>query len=137
VEYLLDTNVVSEPLKAVPNPRVLALLDEHDGAAAIASPVWHELLFGAKRLSPGRKRAAVEAYLAEVVAPTLPVLPYDEEAADVHASQRARLTASGKSPAFVDGQIAAIALVHKLVVVTRNVDDFAPFRGLRVVNWFE
>jgi len=52
-----------------------------------------------------------------------------------HAVERARLAARGETPAFVDGQIAAIARVHDLTLVTFNVSDFRRFDGLAVVSW--
>ena len=63
------------------------------------------------------------------------MLDYDREAADWHARERARLSAAGRTPPFVDGQIAAIAYVNDLILVTANVSDFENFRGLRVQNW--
>jgi tRNA(fMet)-specific endonuclease VapC len=76
----------------------------------------------------------LERYL-DVLAPTLAVLPYDTAAAAWHATERARLEALGRSPPFVDGQIAAIARVRGLTLVTRNVRDFSRFDGLVVENW--
>jgi tRNA(fMet)-specific endonuclease VapC len=61
--------------------------------------------------------------------------PYGERAARWHAIERARLTAAGRSPPFLDGQIAAVAAVHDATVVTGNVAHFEPFDGLRVENW--
>ena len=63
------------------------------------------------------------------------VLDYNREAADWHARQRARLVAAGQTPPFVDGQIAAIAGIHDLIVVTSNARDFQDFEGLRVEHW--
>lgn len=133
--YLLDTNIVSEPLRPDPNQRTVVLLQQHQHELAIASLVWHELLFGYERLPESAKRKAIETYLEEVVALSLPILPYDAKAASWHASERARLTAIGKKPSFVDGQIAAIAAVNSLTLVTANVSDFADFEGLRIENW--
>ena len=87
-------------------------------------------------MSASKKRRAIEAYLEEAVRNALPILPYDEEAASWHASERARLAKRGRSPAAADGQIAAIARVNDLMVVTANVKDFRRFEGLEVVNWF-
>lgn len=64
------------------------------------------------------------------------VLPYDGEAARWHARERARLERLGLTPAFVDGQIAAVAAVRGLVLVTRNVRQFEAFTDLRIENWF-
>ena len=53
-----------------------------------------------------------------------------------HARERARLERLGRTPAFVDGTIAAIAVMNDLPLATRNLDDFRDFEGLRVENWF-
>lgn len=66
---------------------------------------------------------------------SFPVLDYDREAADWHALERARLSSIGKTPPFVDGQIAAIAFVNDLILVTSNLRDFEGFRGLQVQSW--
>src|SRR5262249_50531762 len=101
----------------------------------IAAPTWHELRFGCERLPSSRRKEQIEAYLAPVVGIELPVLPYDEAAAAWHARERARLLARGRTPAFVDGQIAAIASVNRLVLVTANRSDFAHFEALRTEDW--
>ncbi|MDJ0634050.1 MAG: hypothetical protein QNJ34_12745 [Xenococcaceae cyanobacterium MO_188.B29] len=43
----------------------------------------------------------------------------------------------GKTPAFVDGQIAAIAYTNQLILVANNVSDFQDFQGLQIENWFQ
>lgn len=97
--------------------------------------VWHELRFGVARLARSEKRGAIEAYLEEAVRRALPILPYDEEAAAWHALERARLERRGRSPGAADGQIAAIAHVNELILVTANVRDFRRFAELRVEDW--
>lgn len=136
MRYLLDTNIVSEPLAPGANPNVLARLRQYDGVIAIASVVWHELVFGASRLPDSKQRRAIETYLFEVVERTLPILPYDAAAAGWHGEERARLQALGLTPPFADGQIAAIACTNHLTLVTRNPRDFDHFRDLSVENWF-
>jgi tRNA(fMet)-specific endonuclease VapC len=135
LRYLLDTNIVSQPVSKTPAASVLRKLRSVGDQCAIATPVWHELQYGCKRLPAGKRREALEDYLAEVVQVSFTILPYDEAAAKHHAAERARLEESGTTLPFVDGQIAAIALVNELVLVTSNVKDFAPFTGLTVENW--
>ena len=134
-KYLLDTNIVSEPLRPQPNRGVLRRLRKYEEEIAISSVVWHELRFGAKRIPPSHCRVAIERYLEEVVLMTMPILDYDRAAAEWHANERARLAARGETPPFVDGQIAAIARVHDLSLVTFNVADFKRFEGIRVLSW--
>jgi len=135
LKYLLGTNVVSEPLRPSPATTVLRRLRRHEGETAIASIVWHELQFGCARLPKSRRRAAIERYLEEVVLASFPILDYGRTAAEWHADERARLEAAGKTRPFIDGQIAAIASVHDLVLVTANKADFRGFKGLRVQSW--
>jgi tRNA(fMet)-specific endonuclease VapC len=132
--YLLDTNVISEPLRPKPNPHLLQRLQEHKDEIAIASVVWHELWFGCYRLPPSARRTAVEAYLNDVVA-LIPILPYNEGAARWHAAERARLTSLGKTPPFADGQIAAVARVYDLRLVTINLADYTHFEEVQLVSW--
>lgn len=129
--------MLSEPIKSDPSQKVLRALSEHDGELATCSIVWHELRFGVARLPASKKRSAIEAYLEEAVRGALPILPYDEAAAGWHAIERARLGKRGRPPSAADGQIASIARVHELVVVTANVKDFRRFEGLEVENWFK
>ncbi len=135
VAFLLDTNAISEPLRPEPNPNLLRRIHEHEDKIAIAAVVWHELLYGCWRLPESRRREVIEQYLFDVVLPSIPILPYDARAAQWHAVERARLTRLGQPPSFADGQIAAIAAVHDLTLVTANTADFTHFDGLSVENW--
>lgn len=135
MKYLLDTNVLSEAVKADPDRNVMAMLERHQDEIATAAPVWHELMFGCLRLPVSRKREMIKAYLEDVVLGNMDILPYDERAAGWHAEQRARLSMQGKVPSLVDGQIAAIAWANGMILVTRNTDDFESFEDIRVLNW--
>jgi tRNA(fMet)-specific endonuclease VapC len=114
---------------------ILKRLERHQGEIATSAVTWHEMLYGAGIAKSARKRDLIEKYLREVVGPTIPVLPYDAHAAEAHAAERARLSRLGKTPPFADGQIAAIARVNGLVLVTRNVSDFSCFVDLDVEKW--
>ena len=135
MKYLLDTNILSEPVKTSPQRTVLNSIERHQHEIVTAAPVWHELVFGCRRLPASRKREILEAYLNDVIKPNMLILPYDERAAEWHAKERARLSSAGNTPAFVDGQIASIARVNGLILVTRNSADFKKFSNLELENW--
>jgi tRNA(fMet)-specific endonuclease VapC len=133
--FLLDTNILSEALKTTPDTQVMSMLQRYEREVATAAPVWHEMQYGCMRLPPSRKRELIEAYLRDVVWRTMDILAYNDRAAAWHAQVRAQLTARGQKPSFVDGQIAAIARVNELILVTRNTSDFEGFADLEVVKW--
>lgn len=149
MQYLLDTNVVSEPVRPDPSEAVVARLERHDGKVALPSVVWHELIYGAARMDEGRRQLYLTHYLTDVVQPSMPTLPYDEAAARWHGKVRAALEDAGRPTPFADGQIAAIAATRDLTLVTRNISDFKPFTdfseaasqgpedSLHLENWFE
>jgi tRNA(fMet)-specific endonuclease VapC len=132
--YLLDTNVFAAIAQPKPHRGVERAFSKHAGELVTAAIVLHEMWFGIERLPRSRRRTELERFMAEVVA-GVKVLPYGERAARWHAVERARLTAAGRPPPFLDGQIAAIAAVYDATIVTRNVAHFEPFEGLRIENW--
>ena len=136
LRYLLDTNIISEPVRPLPNANVMTQLIEAKSTVAIASIVWQEVLLGCYRMPDSKRRRAIEAYLQEEVKVKLPILPYTQEAAEWFAKERARLIPIGLTPSYADGQIAAIAKVNNLILVTRNVADYANFQDLAIENWF-
>lgn len=136
LRYLLDTNILSEAVRATPDARVMAQLRRHGDRIATSAIAWHELHHGLALMPASRKRTAVAAYLESLARAELPVLPYTAEAAEWHARERARLAATGLTPPFIDGQIAAIAQANGLTLATRNTADFRHFSGLKVQNWF-
>jgi len=135
MKYLLDTNVLSEAVKTDPNKHVMAKMERHQDEIVTASTVWHELQFGCQRLPQSRKKEIIASFLNDILRPRMLILPYDDRAAEWHAKERARLSSSGLTPTFVDGQIASIAKVNDLILITRNTDDFKPFSKLKLENW--
>jgi tRNA(fMet)-specific endonuclease VapC len=136
IRFLLDSNILSEPRRPLPNAQVLEQLNQHREAVGVASVVVHEMLYGCWRLPPSRRRDSLWQYIQDSVL-NLPVFNYDRVAARWHAAERARLNQMGRIPAFADGQIASIAACHGLILVTNNVVDFQDFEGLTIENWFE
>ncbi len=135
LNYLLDSNVLSEPTRRHPDGEVRSRLQAYRHELCTAAPILHELRYGVARMADGARKRQLIRYLEQVLRP-LAVLPYDGKAALWHAEERARLTAQGRTPPYVDGQIAAIAKTNDLTLVTRNTGDFADFVDLRVENWF-
>lgn len=120
-----DTNVLSEPLRPRPDPRVLAWLAEHRTELAISTITVGELLYGVRRLPTGRRRSGLVAAVDALVAAAADrVLPYDEPAAQQYAVLRARREAAGHFVSVEDTMIAAICLAGGHDVATRNIRDF-------------
>lgn len=132
--YLLDSNVISEPMKPRPDEGVLRRMAEHGGGCAISAITWHELWFGVGRLRSGRRRNALTAYL-RLIPSEFPILDYDASAAEWHAALRARDERAGAARPFADSQIAAVAATHDLTLVTRNTGDFDGIDGLAIEDW--
>jgi tRNA(fMet)-specific endonuclease VapC len=134
-KYLLDTNILSELLKPQPNKKVASLMAVHNNRSVTATVVIQELVFGYQCLPISKRRLEIERYVNHLISSTI-ILPYTLEAAIWHGEERARLNKLGKPSAFADGQIAAIAKVNDLILVTRNTSDFRYFAGIDIENWF-
>ena len=135
---VLDTNVVSEAMKATPNPAVLAWLDEQAAETLYLSSVTlAELLFGIGVLPAGRRKEALTQMLDGLLALFEDrVLAFDTAAARRYADLAVTARATGKGFPTPDGYIAAIAKARGFTVATRDV---APFKavGLSVINPWE
>jgi tRNA(fMet)-specific endonuclease VapC len=134
IQYLLDTNVVSELSKPRLNVTLMLVFGTKRDDIAISSITLHELRFGIERAAYSAKRDLLEEFFRDTVL-LLPVVPYDDKAALWHAAERARLVGAGKTPSFADGQIAAVAAVNQFTLVTANVADFTHFSGLEIEDW--
>lgn len=138
--YLLDTNIISEPTKPLPQENILIALEEKGCFSQICAPVWFELWKGIDHLEEGKKKTYLENYAVEYIQKNFPILPYDSHCAHVHADIFARMQKNGTSVSPMDMQIAAVALANNLIIVTRNKKDFEPIQkefSLLVENWFE
>ncbi|NOU22020.1 MAG: type II toxin-antitoxin system VapC family toxin [Methyloglobulus sp.] len=137
ISYLLDSNILSELARAKPDEKVLQQLVGHDGEYATAAIVWHELVYGCELLAASKRKKQLQSYLAMLLANGLTILPFDQLAASWYGKERARLQRQGKTCAYADGEIAAIAVTRQLTLVTRNTQDFEHFQNLALQNWFE
>lgn len=137
INYLLDTSILSEPARKKPNPNVMQCFTQYDGQYVTAAIVWHELQYGCNLLVKSKRKTALQSYLLTLQDSGLVILPYDQIAAEWYAKQRATLKTQGRIPAYADGEIAAIAAVNNLTLVTHNIDDFSDFNKLELEDWFE
>lgn len=133
---VLDTNVLSEPLKADADPSVAAWLDRQDIDTLYLTTIsLAELLVGVETMPLGKRRSALDATLMEVINSFdgSRILPFDVPAARFFAVLVGRARAAGHAISVADGQIAAIAAVRGFSVATR---DMAPFiaAGVPVIN---
>jgi tRNA(fMet)-specific endonuclease VapC len=133
LRFLLDTNIISNPNKPGPDPIVQRRMRQHQDEVAISATVWYELMHGWAFMQDGKAKQALGRYLDGVRRVT-PILPYDRRAARWCAEEWARL-GHKKTPPALDAEIAAVAAVHQLVMVTDNVKHFRDFSDLEVINW--
>ncbi len=124
---ILDTNVVSEPMRPDGNPNVLAWLDQQTAETLfLTATSLAELLVGIEILPEGRRRDGLDVALAELMTTLFGsrILPFDQKAAAVYAPLIGRARNRGRVIAMADGQIAAIATVHGFTVATRDTGPF-------------
>ena len=132
--YLFDTNVLSEITNRSPNGAVVQKLMACDPALRFASEITrYELRYGAA-LAP--RGGPLWQRITNEILPRCTWLPVDAEACMCAADLTALLRRSGRTLDWADVFIAATALVHGLIVVTRNVRHFDRIDGLLVENWF-
>jgi len=130
---LLDTNVVSEPLRHVPDSRVVEWMDAQPLETLFLSAITvAELRAGVALLPTGKRRASLQESLEKKVLPlfTSRVLPFDLACTTAYAELMAKARAAGLAIATADGCIAAIANANGLAVATR---DFGPFEAAGAV----
>jgi predicted nucleic acid-binding protein len=133
---LLDTYVVSEPMRPHPDRKVLAWLDAQAAESLyLATVSFAELLLGIESLPAGKRRKALAAALHEQVIALFGerIVPFDLGAAETYAQIVTRARRHGHPIAVADAQIAAIAASRQFTVATR---DEAPFQaaGVPVIN---
>ena len=133
---VLDTNVISEPVRPLADPAVVAWLDgQPKETLYLCAPVLMEVLLGITLLPEGKRKRTMETAMHTMLTRYFAdrFFPFEREAAVIYASLASRAAAKGYTITVADCQIAAIAAVHGFTVATR---DIAPFRaaGITVIN---
>ena len=133
---LLDTNVVSEPLRPAPDARVVAWIDAQPVETLFLSAITvAELRAGMALLPAGTRRAGLHDSLETRLLPLFAgrVLPFDLGCSPAYAELMAKARAAGLAIASADGYIAAIAAANGLAVATRDTSPFEA-AGVAVIN---
>jgi predicted nucleic acid-binding protein len=133
---LLDTNLVSEPWKPKPDPRVVAWIDAQAVETLFLSAVTvAELRFGIAAMPSGKRRKVLDERLEGDLLPVFVgrVLPFDLDASRAYAELMSKAKITGQAINMADGYIAAIAAARGLSVASRDV---APFHaaGVPIIN---
>lgn len=133
---ILDTNVVSEPLKPRPDPQVLDWLDRQAPETLYLTTISvAELRSGIELLPAGKRRTQLQKLMSTGVLPLFEnrVLSFDEDAAVNFARVAAKAQAAGNRISFADCAIAAITLSRHFILATRNTSDFKG-TGIQLLN---
>jgi predicted nucleic acid-binding protein len=133
---LLDTNVISEPLKLTGDASVLSWIDAQIIETLYLSAIsLAELRFGMAVLPPGKRKDTLQSSFEQRILPLFAgrILPFDAAASVAYAMLRALAREDGKAIAAADGYIAATAKAHGLIVATRDTTPFEA-AGLTVIN---
>ncbi|WEQ54196.1 type II toxin-antitoxin system VapC family toxin (plasmid) [Komagataeibacter nataicola] len=136
---LLDTNVISEPWKPVPEPCVLAWIDAQAIETLFLSAVTvAELRFGIGAMPAGRRQTVLQERLEQDVLPLFEgrILSFDLGASQAYAELMVRARCEGRAIGKADGYIAATAASRGYAVASRDVSPFEA-AGVRVLNPWE
>jgi toxin FitB len=134
--FLLDTNIPSELTRAHPQPSVSRWLDTADDEQLYLSVIsLGEILKGITVLPASKRRNGLQQWLDEILRPWFEdrILPVNETIAEQWGLLAGQCKLKGRQLKVADGFIAATALEHDLIVVTRNVRDFEGL-GIEVFN---
>ncbi len=129
MNFLLDTNVVSESMKPRPNQGVITWLENvNEDGVYISVVTLTELRYGIERLAPGTRRRRLDDWLQRELLLRFDgrIVPIDAIVADACGRLVARSEAAGRPIEPRDAFIAATAEVHEMTLVTRNASDFQP-----------
>ena len=137
--YLLDTNYVSELVRVKPDARAFAWIDQEEERTLFLSVVTlAEIRKGVNELATGARRTQLDTWLTVELPRRFVgrILPVESAIADRWGALAAWGKRNGTPLPWADGFLAATALHHNLVLVTRNTKDFVPF-GVPVLNPWE
>ena len=137
--YLLDTNVLSDFLKPIPNSAIVNKIEENQGYCAICATSWQKVTFIFELLPEDKRKQYLKESLLNI-REFFEIIPYDSFAAQICGELQARCAKNGKPLARYDSQIAATAIANGMVLITHNTADYEDLcenSMLKVEDWWE
>ncbi len=133
--YLLDTCILSEVVKPVPDARVIQKLRELEDYCAISMITWSELWYGINLMPECRKKDMLRSFAIDKVQSAFPIIPQDQHSGLILADLRAKEKQTGTIHQVLDLQLASTAIANNLILVTHNTKDFQNIDSLMIEDW--
>ena len=137
---VIDTNVVSETVRPRPAKMVLDWIERQIPTDLfLAAQTIGELVRGARKAREQERRERFERWIEQDLARQFDgrVLPFDGRTAAIWGRLMGDGDRAGRPPAAADAQIAAVAIQHEMILVTRNVKDFVSFEIQLLDPWLK
>jgi len=137
MRLLLDTNVLSELMRPLPDQAVVKWLDAQSADDVyISSITVAEIRLGIALLPSGRRRDGLQSLSDTLLELDFAgrCLPFDTTAAGCYANLSAEKTKAGRAISVEDAMIAAVAIANGLALATRNIRDFDAIKDLSLIN---
>ena len=138
--YLLDTSIISEPTKAVPDKNIIQKMADNLDYSCICSVIWAEVLSGVKLQTEERRKSGFFDYYVDNVQKFFDIIPFDISCASIYSDLIQRLKEKSSRLSMFSTMIAATAIANNLILVTKNISDFEPIKeisNLMIENWCE
>lgn len=137
MNYVVDTNVISEAMKAKPNPSVLSWMEQNSSSLFLTSITIEELRFGQLMMPEGKRRAVLKSWIDSLLVDfERNILDFEATSAEICAAFHDKAISIGRTPTIEDLMIASIAKTNGCAVVTCNTKDF-DYLDIKLVNPFK
>ncbi|MEY3896837.1 MAG: hypothetical protein RLZZ214_2357 [Verrucomicrobiota bacterium] len=137
MNYLVDTNVISEQAKPKPDAKVIEWLRQHESELYVSTITIGEIRRGIERLPDGKRKTQLQQWLQSLCdCMQGRILGFNTSTAHIWGQLKAKWEKAGVNVPSLDSQIAATASRHALTLVTRNINDFEK-TGVRTLNPFQ
>ena len=133
MNFLLDTNAISEWVKPRPNSGLMRWMESADEDTIFMSVIsLAELRYGVERMPAGRRRRSLDDWLHRELPLRFEnrILPIDDSIAVAWGKTVSRSEAAGRPVSVMDAFLSATAEIHRLTLVTRNVSDFPLLKAI-------